>query len=163
MEQAGRSYSSGEWLVQAGSEEEFVDRWTAFVEWSSQNAAGAESFVLVRREDEPRRFLSLGAWEDQQAQEAWRAMPRMQELLGRCRDLCDEFESHSYALAASRGAPRSSTERVAGTVQEGVTASGRTASGLLGGRPAPWATSRVALWRPRPPVPSGRPRPWPSP
>ena len=118
--------------MQAGSEEEFVDRWTAFVEWSSQNAAGAESFVLVRREDEPRRFLSLGAWEDQQAQEAWRAMARMQELLGRCRDLCDEFESHSYALAASRGAPHSSTERVAGTVQEGVTASGRTASGLLG-------------------------------
>jgi len=101
MEQAGRSYSSGGWLVQVGSEEEFVDRWTAFVEWSSENAAGAEYFVLVRRDDEPRRFLSLGAWEDHQAQEAWRAMPRMQELLGRCRELCDEFESHSYALAAA--------------------------------------------------------------
>jgi heme-degrading monooxygenase HmoA len=128
----GQSYSSGEWLVRAGSEDEFVDRWSAFIEWSSDNAAGALSFVLVRSTEEPRRFLSLGAWESQQAQSAWREMPRMQELLGRCRELCEEFESHSYALAASRGGPRSSTERVAGTVQEGATATGRAASGLLG-------------------------------
>ena len=65
MEQVGRSYSSGGWLVQAGSEEEFVDRWTAFVEWSSENAAGAESFVLVRRDDEPRKHrdsIALDKW-----------------------------------------------------------------------------------------------------
>ena len=88
-------------MVRAGSEEEFVNRWTAFIEWTSDNAAGAESFVLVRSTDQPRRFLSLGAWESQEAQEAWREMPRMQELLGRCRELCEEFDSHSYALAAS--------------------------------------------------------------
>jgi heme-degrading monooxygenase HmoA len=132
MEQTGQSYSSGEWLVMAGSQEEVVNRWTAFVEWTSGNAAGAESFVLVQSTDQPRRFLSLGAWESQEAQEAWREMPRMQELLGRCRELCEEFESHVYTLAARQGGPRSGTERVAGTVQEGVTATGRTASGLLG-------------------------------
>ena len=133
MQRAGQSYSSGEWLVRAGSEEDFVDRWNAFIEWTADNAAGAESFVLVRSTEEPRRFLSLGAWESQEAQDAWREMPRMQELLGRCRQLCEEFGSHSYALAASPSGPRSSTERVAGTVQEGVTTTGRTASGLLGG------------------------------
>ena|SRR5215210_394212 len=100
MQRAGQSYSSGEWLVRAGSEEEFVDRWNAFIEWTADNAAGAESFVLVRSTEEPRRFLSLGAWESQEAQDAWREMPRMQELLGRCRQLCEEFGSHSYALAA---------------------------------------------------------------
>jgi heme-degrading monooxygenase HmoA len=93
-------------LVRAGSEEEFVNRWTAFIEWTSDNAAGAESFVLVRSTDQPRRFLSLGAWESQEAQEAWREMPRMQELLGRCRELCEEFDSHSYALAASQSRRR---------------------------------------------------------
>jgi heme-degrading monooxygenase HmoA len=101
MEKTGQSYSSGEWLVQAGSEEEFVSRWTTFIEWSLDNAAGAESFVLVRSTEDPRRFLSLGAWENQEAQESWREMPQMQELFAQCRELCEEFEFHQYTLAAS--------------------------------------------------------------
>jgi quinol monooxygenase YgiN len=103
MEMTGQSYSSGEWLVRAGSEEEFIERWTAFIEWSLDNAEGAESFVLVRSMEDPRKFHSLGAWESQQAQEAWREMPRMQVMLGHCRALCDEFDTHRYTLAASRG------------------------------------------------------------
>jgi heme-degrading monooxygenase HmoA len=58
---------------------------------------------LVRSTEEPRKFLSLGAWENQEAQEAWREMPRMRELLSRSRELCEEFESHTYTLAASPG------------------------------------------------------------
>jgi quinol monooxygenase YgiN len=97
MQKTTQSYSSGEWSVQAGSEEEFIERWTTFIEWSLDNAPGAESFVLVRSTQEPGKFLSLGAWENQ---EAWRQMPRMQELLGECRQLCEEFEFHPYTLAA---------------------------------------------------------------
>jgi len=103
MQMTGHSYSSGEWLVRPGSEEEFIEAWTTFVEWSLDNAEGAESFVLVRSTEEPRKFLSLGAWESQQAQEAWREMPQMQVILGRCRALCDEYDTHRYTLAASRG------------------------------------------------------------
>ena len=101
MEKTAQSYSSGQWSVRGGSEEEFIERWNTFIEWSLDNAEGAESFVLVRSTEEPRKFLSLGAWESQQAQEAWREMPRMQELLGQCRALCEEFEAHAYTLAAS--------------------------------------------------------------
>ena len=116
MQMPGHSYSSGRWLVQAGSEEEFVSRWTTFIEWSLNNAPGAESFVLVRSTENPRRFLSLGAWENQGALEAWQQMPRMQELLGQCRQLCEEFEFHPYTQAASLGSNRSGTERAAQTV-----------------------------------------------
>jgi Antibiotic biosynthesis monooxygenase len=63
MQKTGQSYSSGEWSVQAGSEEEFVERWTTFIEWSLNNAPGAESFVLVRSTEDPRRFLSGGVGE----------------------------------------------------------------------------------------------------
>jgi heme-degrading monooxygenase HmoA len=101
MMRTGQSYSSGEWLVREGSEEEFIERWTTFIEWSLNNAPGAESFVLVRSTDEPRRFLSLGAWENQEAQKRWRQMPQMQELLSGCRELCEDFETHQYTLAAS--------------------------------------------------------------
>jgi len=101
MEETAQSYSSGEWLVRAGSEEEFIQRWITFIEWTLNDAPGAVSFVLVRSTEEPRKFLSLGAWENQEAQEAWREMPQMQELLGQCRELCEEFEFHPYTLAAS--------------------------------------------------------------
>ena len=65
MEKTAQSYSSGEWLVRAGSEDEFIQRWTTFTQWSLNDAPGAESFVLVRSTEEPRKFLSLGAWENQ--------------------------------------------------------------------------------------------------
>ena len=101
MQMTGQSYSSGEWSVRAGSEEQFVERWTTFTEWSLDNAEGAVSFVLVRSNEDPRRFLSLTAWKNQEAQEAWRAMPQRQELLDQCRELCEEVEVHPYTLAAS--------------------------------------------------------------
>jgi heme-degrading monooxygenase HmoA len=103
MERTDQSYSSGEWKVRAGSEEEFVQRWNAFIEWSLENAPGAGSFVLVRSTEDPTRFLSLGSWESQQAQQAWREMPRQQELLGQCRELCETFDYHLYTLASSPG------------------------------------------------------------
>jgi quinol monooxygenase YgiN len=103
MERTGQSYSSGEWLVRAGSEEEFIERWTTFIEWTLNDAPGAGSFVLVRSMEDSRKFLSLGAWESQQAQEAWREMPQMQVMLGQCRALCDEYDTHRYTLAASPG------------------------------------------------------------
>ena len=125
MESTDRSYSSGEWDFRAGSEEEFVQRWTTFIEWSLENAPGAGSFVLVRSTEDPTKFLSLGSWESQEAQQAWREMPRMQELLDQCRQLCEEFDTHSYTLAASqpRGPLGGVTDTVGGVTEpvSGVT------------------------------------------
>ena len=100
-QQTGQPYTSGRWLVRAGSEQTFIERWTAFTEWSLNNAPGAESFVLVRDTADPRRFLSLGAWENQEAVMQWRESPEFSELLGECRAVCEEFEPHDYTLAAS--------------------------------------------------------------
>jgi hypothetical protein len=69
----------------------------------------------------------LGTWANQGAQERWREMPRMQELLSQCRQLCEAFETHYYTLAASPG-----TERAAQNIQEGAMASGQAVTGLLG-------------------------------
>jgi quinol monooxygenase YgiN len=140
MQETAQSFSSGEWLVRAGNEEEFVSRWTTFTEWSLNNAPRAEAFVLARSTEEPRKFLSLGAWESQEALDAWREMPRMQELLGLCRELCEEFAFGSYTLASNPGGARPGATRQAAqtiqegaqTVQGGVTATGQTVGGLLG-------------------------------
>src|SRR5215212_6600213 len=103
MESTDQSYVLGEWTVRAGSEEEFVQRWNTIIEWSMENAPGAGSFVLVRSTEDPTKFVSFGSWESQQAQQAWREMPRHQELLDQCRELCEEFDTHSYTLAAGPG------------------------------------------------------------
>ena len=138
MESTDQSYSSGEWKVRAGSEEEFVQRWTTIIEWSLENASGAGSFVLVRSTEDPTRFLSLGSWESQQAQQAWREMPRHQELLEQCLELCEEFDTHSHTLAASRpkGPLGGVTDTVGGVTEpvSGVTDTVRWTTGkLLGG------------------------------
>jgi hypothetical protein len=46
--QLGHAYSSSNWFVMAGSEEEFVSQWTALAEWVSNNMPGAKSAVSVR-------------------------------------------------------------------------------------------------------------------
>jgi hypothetical protein len=59
MAKIGQPYTSGAWLVRAGSEEAFIERWTNFTQWSLKNAPGAESFVLLRDSIERRRFVSF--------------------------------------------------------------------------------------------------------
>ena len=59
MAEIRRPYASGRWLVKAGSEDDFIERWTAFTQWSLDNAPGAESFVLIRGSDAVARDLSL--------------------------------------------------------------------------------------------------------
>src|SRR5215210_4239221 len=124
MERTDQSYSSGEWKVRVGSEEEFVQRWTTIIEWSLENAPGAGSFVLVRSTEDPTKFLSLGSWASEQAQQAWREM-------------CEEFDTHSHTLAASRekGALGGVTDTVGGVTEpvSGVTDTVRgTTDRLLG-------------------------------
>src|SRR5205823_6928787 len=61
MGSVGQAYTSGNWTVREGSEDEFIERWTAFVRWAAENASGARSFVLIRDARDARHFISLGA------------------------------------------------------------------------------------------------------
>ena len=78
MAEIGQPYASGRWLVNSGSEDEFIERWTTFTKWSLDNAPGTESFVLLRDSAEPRRFLSIGAFESHEAVRQWRFRPGTQ-------------------------------------------------------------------------------------
>ena len=101
MAKLGQPYTSGRWLVRAGSEDDFIARWTAFTRWSSNNEPEAESFVLIRDTGDPRRFISFGAWDNPEAVTKWRQRPEFARLLGECRALCEEFEPRDYTLAAT--------------------------------------------------------------
>ena len=98
---AGQPYTAGSWLVKTGREDEFVAAWTEFTTRSLEQMPGAESFVLIRHREEPRRFLSFGAWSDDDAVAAWRSSEGFRERLDRCRSLCEQFEGHDYAVEAA--------------------------------------------------------------
>jgi len=99
----GQPFTSGRWLVKEGNEKEFIVRWTQFTEWSRANAPGAQNFILVRDNTDPRRFQSFGAWDDADMVAAWRATPEFQTRLAACRELCDEFVATDQTLAAAVG------------------------------------------------------------
>ena len=103
MANVGQPYTSGRWKVKPGQEQAFVERWTEFTQWSLENSDGAEHFALIQDSNDPSRFLSFGAWAGNEAVEGWRTAPDFSERLGRCRELCDEFEARDYTLAAAVG------------------------------------------------------------
>jgi heme-degrading monooxygenase HmoA len=103
MASKGQPFTSGRWVVKAGDEDEFIERWTAFTEWSLENVAGAEDFALIQDAGDSTRFLSFGAWKDTDSVQGWRNSPEFGERLGHCRELCDDFEARDYVLVSAAG------------------------------------------------------------
>jgi heme-degrading monooxygenase HmoA len=104
MTKVGQPYTSGNWVVKAGSEDEFISRWTDFVQWAHDNASGAQNFMLIRDVSDPRHFVSFGAWDDSESVAAWRSGEEFARRLAVCRELCDDFSTTDSTLAAAVGA-----------------------------------------------------------
>jgi|SRR5215211_2487104 len=90
------SYASGNWRVSEGNEDQFVARWTEFLEWTRDSAKGFEEANLIRDAAHPLHFVSIARWADDASQQAWRELPEFGEKLGACRELCDDFQGGSF-------------------------------------------------------------------
>jgi heme-degrading monooxygenase HmoA len=95
------SYASGNWHVKQGNEDQFVARWTEFLEWTRDNVSGFQGANLIRQTDDPAHFVSFAQWDDDESQQGWRAEPEFQGKIGACVELCDDFQGASYTRAAS--------------------------------------------------------------
>jgi heme-degrading monooxygenase HmoA len=102
---ANGHFASGDWIVSGGREQEFVARWTEFLEWARQGVPGLGSAHLIHDSDNPNHFISFASWESREAMDGWRARPEFATRLGACRELCDDFRGSSYTLAAAVGEP----------------------------------------------------------
>ena len=92
-------YSSGDWHVKPGHEQEFVDGWREFATWSRDEFTPAWG-KLLRNKDDPTHFVSIGEWPDDQAIEAWRASEGFKQRLGKLRELLDGVSVRALDLAA---------------------------------------------------------------
>jgi heme-degrading monooxygenase HmoA len=99
MAQVGQPYTSGVWTVRDGSQDEFVARWTKFVQTAAESP-GAEAFVLIQDREDPRQFVSFGAWRDWDSVDAWRSSTVFAEHMGACRELCEDFRPGDSTLRA---------------------------------------------------------------
>jgi heme-degrading monooxygenase HmoA len=94
-------YTSGDWAVKEGQEEEFIKRWSDFAHWSSENIPGSGDFYLIQDKANPRHFLSFGSWENPDAVADWRGRPEFKQFMGQNKEVCDEFKAGNYTLRVS--------------------------------------------------------------
>jgi len=94
-------YASGNWVVTAGLERDFIQRWQEFLEWTRASTRGLVSAQLIQDSDEPCHFVSFAAWESSEAMKTWRSQPDFAVRLGACRLLCEDFRGSSYTVVAA--------------------------------------------------------------
>ena len=101
MNKIGKPYTLGIWTVKQGNEKSFIAEWTAFSTWTNNNISRAGTAYLLQDRDNPRQFISYGAWESVDAIAAWRERPEFKAFVAKVRDLCEKFEPHSLVQVAT--------------------------------------------------------------
>lgn len=95
------AYASGNWHVQEGKEDTFVERWQDWLGWTRKTHPNLERARLIRDRGDPRHFVSFAEWEDAASRDAWKQSPEFAEKFGACRKLCDDFYGGDYDEAGS--------------------------------------------------------------
>ncbi len=100
MPKIGQHFTSGEWLVKAGKESEFIVAWEYFAKWTGQSQVGAGTGHLLQDSTNPRKFLSFGPWDNIGAIDHWRDEPEFQAFVEKARELCDSIQPRTLSLVA---------------------------------------------------------------
>jgi quinol monooxygenase YgiN len=94
-------YTSGVWIVKEGREDEFTRRWQESVDRVALDFPGVK-FMLLRDQENPRRFVSLGeGWRNRAQIEAARETPEFQDSLASIWRVLDSGEMATLDLIAS--------------------------------------------------------------
>ncbi|HEX9711019.1 MAG TPA: antibiotic biosynthesis monooxygenase family protein [Actinomycetota bacterium] len=84
-------FASGDWHVTSGKEEEFIARWTEFLQWTRKTQPSLTSASLLRDAEDPNHFLSFAEWDDAAARGSWKQSDGFMQHFSACRDLCDDM------------------------------------------------------------------------
>jgi heme-degrading monooxygenase HmoA len=98
---AKQPYTHTTWQVKLGREDEFVERWREWAEWSHQQGLDAPA-LLLRDLDTPQTFVSFGPWESVTAVRSWRARPGYQERVARMLEVLEHFEPRTLEVVVDR-------------------------------------------------------------
>jgi len=93
-------YTSGSWKPNPGSEQAFVEAWSAFAIWAS-GVEGAGTLRLVRDLNEPGQFVSFGDWQSIDRVRAWKSSPEFREHMAHVLQHVDMFRPTELELVAA--------------------------------------------------------------
>lgn len=96
-------FTYADWVIHEGREEEFVQAWTEFVDWSTSDTDAALGGMLLQDRSDPRRFVSIGPWKMAEAAYEWFRKPEIEHRSARVRELAERFEPRFLDLRARRG------------------------------------------------------------
>ena len=94
-------YASGVWQVKEGKDEEFVKRWTEFLQWSRENFPAMVEANLLRDRNTAGHYVSFSEWTDAASRDAWKQAPDFKARIGACVQLCDNMQGADYDLAVT--------------------------------------------------------------
>jgi quinol monooxygenase YgiN len=94
-------YASGVWQVKEGKDEEFVERWKEFLQWSRANHPSMVVANLLRDRGTTGHYLSFSEWSDAASRDAWKQDPGFKTHIGACVALCENMHGADYDLAAT--------------------------------------------------------------
>jgi heme-degrading monooxygenase HmoA len=86
-------YASGNWHVKKGKEDEFVERWTEFLQWTRKDHTGLQHAQLIQDNDDKSHFVSTSEWDSVEARVAWKQSPEFAKMFGAAKALCDDMSS----------------------------------------------------------------------
>jgi heme-degrading monooxygenase HmoA len=98
MATIGQLYTLGIWKTKKGRENEFIDVWQTFADWTSGNVTGSGEGTLLQDQESPQRFISFGPWDNVENIANWRKEPKFQKFVEKARQLCEEFEPQNMIL-----------------------------------------------------------------
>lgn len=102
MVSVSQTFASGNWVVTSGREDEFISRWTEFLQWTKVSAPGFIRATLIRHTgDDPRHFVSFAEWDNVESRGKWRSIPGYADRFSACKALTDEFHGGDYTVAVS--------------------------------------------------------------
>lgn len=94
-----QAYTLTVWRVKPGMEDEFVRRWSEWIEWSHRQGLQADA-RLLRDVERPGTFTSFGPWATLAAVKSWRALEGYHERVARLQEVLEGFEPHTLELVA---------------------------------------------------------------
>lgn len=93
------TYTHTTWHVKPGHEDEFVQRWREWIEWSHLQGLGPAA-RLLRDVERPSTFISFGPWLSRDAVRNWRAEAGYHERVARMQEVLETFEPRTLELVA---------------------------------------------------------------
>jgi heme-degrading monooxygenase HmoA len=91
MTDEGNLFSIAIWDVKKGREDEFVEAWRSFAEWTSEHRPGALGVKLLRERTYEQRFVTIGPWESVDDMKGWRESAEFEEFFELARRLCTDI------------------------------------------------------------------------